>query len=493
MSLIAITVLALARQDAKPMPLIHATALASVGGRIYAGTNSGEVHVYDARTREPITAMASERKGVVSSLAASPYGVAWVIGNRPTSIRDKYASTDDIATQALIYRAPDDRTYTIDLKPAGVTKPVRSIAWLGHRLWLLTDFGVTFYNSQSNAIELGNQILPKFLADDVNRSRVWVRDPYVLTAKPVSIRRNPLSTGLPYVSLFTVYKLDGNRWSNAGGFASNAFDVEPEQGLSVGEDGKIPAEATFRVVSETVDFDTTGVAAIEGANVLDAPLFTENWATGRHPLPGWFGEPVRPDPLWVQVQGDNLWMWNGSALVRLSRTKSDSTAYLPWNDPQMLPNAFLADGTGLWVGSNVGVRRIEFGAPEKPTGYGGFVSVPLGPAAERTEDPVADKVVKELYKWRFAPVAIAGTDGSKMVSAVYKAAGITLPNSTPGILNSPTGMVVYDELKIGDVVSSSRGLAIYIGNGKTVEVRDGVVKNGTVWDRPFAVVRRFSK
>ena len=475
------------------MPLIHATALAAVGGRVYAGTNSGEVHVYDARTREPITVMATERKGVVGSLAVSTQGVAWIIGSRPTSIRDKYASMDDIATQALIFRTPDDRTYTIDLKPAGVSKPVRSIAWLGHRLWMLTDFGVAFFNAQSNAIELGSQILPKYLADDVNRSRVWVRDPYVLTAKPVSMRRNPLSTGLPYVSLFTIYKLENNRWSNMGGFASNALDVEPEQGLSVGEDGKIPASATFRIVSETVDFDSSGVAGIEASNLLDAPVFSENWATKRQAMPGWFGEPSRPDPLWVQVMGDDFWMWNGSALVRLNRSKPAATAYLPWNDPQMLPNAFLADSAGVWIASNVGVRRIEFIGSEKPIGYGGFISIPLGPETERTDDKVADKVVRELYKWRFAPVAMAGTDGAKMVSEVYKSAGISLPNSTPGILNSPAGTVVYDELKIGDVVSSSRGLAIYIGNGKTVEVKDGVVKNGTVWDRPFAVVRRFSK
>jgi cell wall-associated NlpC family hydrolase len=193
------------------------------------------------------------------------------------------------------------------------------------------------------------------------------------------------------------------------------------------------------------------------------------------------------------VMGDDFWMWNGSALVRLNRSKPAATAYLPWNDPQMLPNAFLADSAGVWIASNVGVRRIEFIGSEKPIGYGGFISIPLGPETERTDDKVADKIVRELYKWRFAPVAMAGTDGAKMVSEVYKSAGISLPNSTPGILNSPAGTVVYDELKIGDVVSSSRGLAIYIGNGKTVEVKDGVVKNGTVWDRPFAVVRRFSK
>ena len=80
-----------------------------------------------------------------------------------------------------------------------------------------------------------------------------------------------------------------------------------------------------------------------------------------------------------------------------------------------------------------------------------------------------------------------------MISEVYKSAGIQIPASMQGVLNSPMGVPVHDELRIGDVISSSRGLAIYLGNGKTVEMKEGSVKNGAVWDRPFAVVRRFVK
>jgi hypothetical protein len=61
----------------------------------------------------------------------------------------------------------------------------------------------------------------------------------------------------------------------------------------------------------------------------------------------------------------------------------------------------------------------------------------------------------------------------------------------PGILNSSAAVSVRSDLKIGDVISSAKGMAIYLGNGKTVELKGGVVKNGVVWERPFAVVRRF--
>ncbi len=473
------------------MPLIHATALSLRGGRLYVGTNAGEVHVYDARTREPLTLLPSERKGVVSSVAASPNGIAWVLGSRPMGIRDKFAGTEDTSTQALVFRTPDDRTYTIDLKPAGVQESVRSLAWLDSRLWILSDFGAAFFNAQTQAVELGNSFLPNRLAEEVSRSRVWVKEPYLMTARPTAIRRNPLSTGMPFVSQFSIYKWDRNRWSNVSGFASNALDVEPIGELSIGGDGKVPGNSAFHIVSETVDFDSQGATGIEGLNFLHAPVFQANWESKRLPLPGWFGEVGRPDPLWIQVQGNEVWLWNGTALLRQNREKPEAVAYLPWNDPQMLPNAFLADEEGLWIGTNVGVKRLLKTQSEKLVGFGGFISVPLNSESERTDNKVLDKVAKEVYRWRFAPADLAGKDGSRMVSEVYKVAGISLPASTTGILNSPQAISVKDELKLGDVISSGRGLAIYLGNGKTVEMKDGAVKNGTVWDRPFAVVRRF--
>lgn len=475
------------------MPLISATALASVAGRLYAGTNNGEVHVYDARTREPISLLITERKGVVSCLAASSNGIAWILGNRPTGIRDKFASPNDIANQALIMRMPDDRTYTIDLKPAGVERPVRSVAWHGTRLWMLGDFGAAFYNAKTNAIELGSSFLPRAIAEEVEHSRVWVREPYIMTAKPVSIRRNPRSTGLPYVSLFTVYKFDSKRWTKVGGFASNALDVEPERELSVGEDGRIPLTSKFSILSETSDFDTSGISAVEGPNLLHAPVFTENWESQRVALPSWFGNSSGPDPLWFQSAAEDIWIWNGAALLKQSRTKPEAKAFLPWNDPQMLVNAFLADPTGVWIATNVGVRRLELSTPERPLGFGGFIGIPLGVQTERTDNKALDKLSREIYKWRFAPVDLAGKDGSRMVSEVYKAAGIALPASAQGILNSPLATPVFDDLKIGDVISSPKGLAIYIGNGKTVEVKENAVANGAVWDRPFAIVKRFVK
>lgn len=473
------------------MPAIDATALALSNGRLYAGTATGEVMVYDAKTREPISTFTSVSKGTVSLLAASPMGTAWIVGPRPVTIRDRLGDSVNLTDQSLIVRLPDDRTLTIDLRPAGVESPVRALYWLGPRLILAQDFGATFYNARTNAIELPQTFLPASIAKDIAISRIWAADPLLLLAKPTAVRRNPLSTGLPYVSLFTAYRFENNRWLKRGGFASNALDIEPTGELNVAEDGKIPTESKFKTLSESVGFDANGVSAIEGGKLLDAPLFVDAWETTRHDLPAWMAEAGRPDPLWFQAAGEDAWWWTGGVLMRQNRTTGKANAFLPWNDAQMIPNAFLADGAGLWVASNVGVRRVDLTDADKTLGYGGFVSVPLGADTERTNDKNADKLVRELYRWRFATPDLAGKDGSRMISEAYKSVGITLGASSRGILDS--GSSVHDELKIGDVLSSAKGFAVYIGNGKTVEMKDGVVKNGNVWSRPFASVRRFLK
>ncbi len=493
MTILSLAILFVGNQDAKPMPLIQSTSLALSAGRLYAGTSSGEVHIYDALTREPITMIGSERKGIVSSIASSALGTAWIVGSRPTAIRDRFQSSTERFEQTLALRSPDGRTILIELKPAGVAHPVRDLAWLGSRLWLLSDFGAAFYNARTNAMEVGESFMPRAIASEVDRSHIWVRDPYVMTARPVSIRRNPKSTGQPYVSQFTIYKVEGNRWRRVGGLASNALDVEPERDLTVLADGKIPHDVPFQILSASADLDALGFMAIEGTNLLQAPIFTPNWESARSGLPEWFSTESSPGSLWVQVTHQSFWMWNGTALLSLGRTAPESFAFLPWNDPRMLPSAFLADDQGVWIATNVGVRRIQLDAPEKTMGFGGFIRVPLGPLTERAPAGQADKVLREIYRWRFAPEDLTGKDGGRFVSQVYHAVSIELPQTSAGILGSRLGNPVHDELKIGDVLSSARGLAVYVGNGKTAEVREGALQNGVVFDRSFAVVRRFLK
>ena len=491
--LIAIAFCFQLHQNAQPMPLVHATSLAHSSGRLYVGTNAGDIQIYDSRTREPLTVLTSERKGIVGSVAVSKEGVAWLVGTRPAGIRDPLGSTEDPASQTLVVRTPDDRTSIVDLKPAGVSEAVTDLAWIGSRIALIRDFGVSFFDARSHAVVLSETVLPMSIAAEAARSHIWVHGDALMTSHPVAMRRSPRSLGLPYVSLFTVYRNQKDRWTRIGGFASNALDVEPFEGLNVGADGKIPPSARFTLVSQTADLDGEGIVAIEGGSLLAAPIFKPDWETGRKPLPDPFAATGRPDSLWLQVAGPNMWWWTGNVLLSQNRTTGEARAYLPWNDPQMLVNDILADSDGVWLATNVGVRRLELTMPERPLGFGGFVAVPLGIATEKPPTKDLEKLVKELFKWRFATPDLAGKDGAKMVGEVYRNLEVALPNSTTGILASPLGKAVVDELRIGDVIASPKGLAVYIGNGKTVEMRDGIVKNGDVWSRPFATVRRFLK
>ena len=486
-------VLSLLVQSQKALKEVDATALDVFGGRIYVGTTTGSVIQFDARTAAYQEQFESTRKETVGLVDVSSYGVAWIEGPGSRSIRSRVGETGKVSEQALIVRTPENGTITIDLRPAGVNAPVQKLAWLGPRVVLMQDFGAAFYNARTNAVELPQSFLPSALAREVIQSRVEVSDPYLLTVKPVALRRDPRATGLPYVSMFTAYKFENNRWSRRAGFASNAFDVQPIGELNVAADGKIPSNAQFKSISDTFGFDASGVAAIEGESLLDAPLFAENWETSRKPLPIWLTEEGRPDPLWLQTEGDDVWWWTGNVLVKQSRSTGLAQAFLPWNEPTAIPRAFLADATGVWVATNKGVRRVDLGQPEVDNGYGGFVRVPLGPASERTDDKFAEGILRELYRWRFATPDLAGDDGSRMVSEVLKANGVLVPADRAAIAASPLAIGVRDELRPGDVLISSKGLAVYIGNGRTVELKDGLVKNGDIWSKPSCTVRRFQK
>ncbi|MCC7231290.1 MAG: hypothetical protein IT203_12930 [Fimbriimonadaceae bacterium] len=475
------------------MPLVHATSLALTNGQLYVGTNTGDIQIYDSRTREPLTVLTSERKGIIGSVAVSKEGVAWLVGTRPAGIRDPLGSSEDPANQTLVVRASDGQTSIVDLKPAGVTETVTDVAWFGSRVALIRDFGVSFFDARIHAVVLSESILPKTIAEEAARSHVWFSSDALMTSHPVAVRRSPRSQGLPYVSLFTVYRNQKDRWTRIGGFASNALDVEPVEGLNVGADGKIPASARFTLVSQTADLDGEGIVAIEGDSLLSAPIFKSDWETSRKPLPDPFAAPGRPDSLWLQAAGPNMWWWTGNVLLSQNRTTGEARAFLPWNDPQMLVNDILADSGGVWLATNVGVRRLELATPERPLGFGGFVAVPLGIASEKPPTKDVEKLVKELFRWRFATPDLAGKDGAKMVGEVFRTLDIALPDSATGILASPLGKAIVDEIRVGDVIASPKGLAVYIGNGKTVEMRDGIVKNGDVWSRPFATVRRFLK
>ncbi|RYG45256.1 NlpC/P60 family protein [bacterium] len=86
-----------------------------------------------------------------------------------------------------------------------------------------------------------------------------------------------------------------------------------------------------------------------------------------------------------------------------------------------------------------------------------------------------------------------GCDCSGFVQGVFQEMGIGLPRHSQDIGRARRGMVVTGELHYGDVLvfPSPKHVAIYVGNGQTVEAVRGGVGYSTIYRRRLAVIRRF--
>lgn len=104
---------------------------------------------------------------------------------------------------------------------------------------------------------------------------------------------------------------------------------------------------------------------------------------------------------------------------------------------------------------------------------------------------VAEEWVGTPYRWGGS--SLAGTDCSGFVTSVYRELGINLPRHSQNIARAPFGEVVFDELHFGDVLvyPNPKHVAIYIGDGRTMETTRGAVGYSNVYRRKCAYVRRF--
>jgi hypothetical protein len=282
------------------------------------------------------------------------------------------------------------------------------------------------------------------------------------------------------VSLFSAYQVGSWQWARLGGFASNAFDAFPEGELKANDDGKLSGDGKFLVLSDRVALARDGIVAREPDALVNAPIFDPNWEIARAP-----GSPVPGDPLWIGTAGDAAWWWTGSVLAWQNRRDGSSAAFLPWSGE--VPSACAADGSGLWVGGKHGLRYLD---PSDATSYGGFIRAPFGNEATSAGDPNAKKLTDAVFAWRFADADKAGADGGLMVASIFSTLGLQLPQTAAELATA--GTPVTDELRFGDVIVTPKSAAIYLGNGITVEVRNGRVQNGDIWGVSKASVRRFA-
>lgn len=110
---------------------------------------------------------------------------------------------------------------------------------------------------------------------------------------------------------------------------------------------------------------------------------------------------------------------------------------------------------------------------------------------ERRLLAIAQNWIGTPYRW--GGNTKLGCDCSGFVTAVFREMGVNLPRYSQDIGRARVGKVVQDQLHFGDVLvfKSPEHVALYIGDGRTIEAVDGGVSYSTVARRTSAIVRRF--
>ena len=141
---------------------------------------------------------------------------------------------------------------------------------------------------------------------------------------------------------------------------------------------------------------------------------------------------------------------------------------------------------------------VGIGKPNPRLGHDLFAQIHPGAPFDQPSLPSHFALQAEMETWigtpyRWGGSSLDGTDCSGFVTSVYRTLGISLPRHSQAIGRAPFGHVVYDELHYGDVLvfPYPKHVAIYVGNGQTIETTQGQVNYSTVWRRDRAVVRRF--
>jgi len=176
---------------------------------------------------------------------------------------------------------------------------------------------------------------------------------------------------------------------------------------------------------------------------------------------------------------------------------SDVVAYRIIDTPNIAPPPSTARSSGR-ISELVllGVNR-----PNPSLGHSDFVRITSGTSYDR---PYLDRhfqLQEAMKQYLGTPYAWGGNshngiDCSGFVCAAFREVGIRLPRHSRDIAHADIGDVVTDTLRYGDVLYypgevGRRHVAIYIGNGQTIEARPHGVDYYTVKHRRATIARRF--
>ncbi|HSI73629.1 MAG TPA: NlpC/P60 family protein, partial [Fimbriimonas sp.] len=141
---------------------------------------------------------------------------------------------------------------------------------------------------------------------------------------------------------------------------------------------------------------------------------------------------------------------------------------------------------------------VGVNGPKTSLGHSLFVRCVPGAPFDTPQSLAQRKLLEVAQGWLGVPYrwggnTKSGVDCSGFVTAVFRELGINLPRHSQDIGRARFGKVVKGELHFGDVLvfQAPKHVAIYIGNGQTIESKSGGVGISTVRRRTQAIVRRF--
>lgn len=381
-----------------------------------------------------------------------------------------WISETPAGTRTLNVLGPQGLPVAIPLETTG------KLGWVDQRPALFNGREVRIFNGLLQRLDP---------AEDLPEDAAYFPGPgdLVVAVRPYKIAKREAGETRT-ISMLTGYQKRASGWVNLGSYAASATGYSQ---LRVAErDGQDRiVKSQFLVRNPGFVFTEVGIAVTEEDQTIFIPFLKENWEPSsepRVPQPG-----VTP----IAELGGMRWGLQGASLRASSAQQP--FAFVPWNRPG-IPLGFGTQSGVLWVATTTGIQPLNPNRPDPLLGYGGFVRVPMMDQAPST--PLQSKLLAELETWIGTPYVWGGNDRngvdcSGMVCQAFKQVGISVPRTSATLRSAKQGRVIRDELKIGDVLTYPGHVAVYVGNGNTIEAIKGGVGRSSIWHRTDVVVRRF--